>query len=479
MIRHILIASALCCLPLSLSAQQPPTRDEAVTALKKAVTFFREKVSVEGGYVYRYAEDLSLSEGEEKTTATQAWLQPPGTPAVGEAYLAAYERTKEQFLLDAAVHTARALVRGQLHSGCWAEFIEFDPELRKNHAYRVDGPASPKARNFSTFDDNKSQSATQFMMHVDRALGFKDPQIHEATLYAVDSIVKVQFPNGAWPQRFSTPPSAADHPILKASYPDTWSRTYPGVNYSGFYTLNDNAQADVIATLFEAADIYQEKRYIDSAKKGGDFLILAQMPDPQPAWAQQYNTQMQPAWARKFEPASITGGESQGAIRILMDVYRHTGDKKYLEPIPRALDYLEKSQLASGRLARFYELQTNKPLYFTKQYELVYTDNDLPTHYSFTVPSNVRKLKSDYEKLLKTDPTKLKPVVKPETSEPSTELTAAARAAIDSLDSRGTWVESGRLRAGTQTANDINRVISTQTFIRNLATLSRFVAANK
>ena len=203
------------------------------------------------------------------------------------------------------------------------------------------------------------------------------------------------------------------------------------------------------------------------------------MPDPQPAWAQQYNTQMQPAWARKFEPASITGGESQGAIRILMDVYRHTGDKKYLEPIPRALDYLEKSQLASGRLARFYELQTNKPLYFTKQYELVYTDHDLPTHYGFTVPSNVRKLRSDYTKLAATDPSKLKPIDKPETIALSAELTASARAVIDSLDSRGAWVEDGRLRAGSQTKNDVNRVISTQTFIRNLTALSRFVAASK
>src|SRR5437667_6949413 len=114
----------------AVRAQQPPTRDEAAAALKRAVTFFREKVSAEGGYLWRYSEDLSLREGEEKATATMAWLQPPGTPAVGEAYLAAYERTQEPFLLDAAVETARAFVKGQLHSGGWAEFIEFDPQQR-------------------------------------------------------------------------------------------------------------------------------------------------------------------------------------------------------------------------------------------------------------------------------------------------------------------------------------------------------------
>src|SRR5690349_10174671 len=109
-------------------AQDKPTRGEAADALRKAVTFFREKISAEGGYLWRYSEDLSLREGEEKATATMAWLQPPGTPAVGEAFLRTYERVKEQYLLDAAVETARALVKGQLHSGGWSEFIEFDPE---------------------------------------------------------------------------------------------------------------------------------------------------------------------------------------------------------------------------------------------------------------------------------------------------------------------------------------------------------------
>lgn len=478
------LLSLIACLSMLASstptlAQQPPTRDEAAAALRRAVTFFREKVSAEGGYLWRYSEDLQIREGEDKATATIAWLQPPGTPAVGEAYLQAFERVKEPYLLDAATETARALVKGQLVSGGWDNSIEFDPALRKAHAYRADGPPAARARNTTTLDDNKTQSAIRFLMHVDRQLGFKDAAIHEATLYALDGLMKAQYPNGAWAQRFSGPPKAEDFPVVKANYPESWPRMYPGVNYAGFYTLNDNAQADVIETLFEAAEIYGDQRYANSARRGGDFLILAQMPEPQPAWAQQYNAQMQPAWARKFEPASVTGGESQGAIRILMDVYRHTGDKKYLEPIPRALDYLEKSQLASGRLARFYELKTNKPLYFTRQYELVYTDNDLPTHYAFTVPSNVRKLRSDYEKLAATDPAKLRPAPRPEQYEMSPPLATSARQAIDTLDQRGAWVETGRLRATDQVKNSVDRVITTPTFMRNLDTLGRFIAASK
>jgi hypothetical protein len=471
-----------CCLWFAISSEYlfaaNPTRSEAAAALQKAVMFFDGAVSIEGAYLWRYSDDLSLREGENAATATQAWVQPPGTPSVGEALLAAYERTGEKYLLDAAVHTARALVKGQLASGGWDYRIEFDPAKRKANAYRVDGSPAERARNVSTLDDNTTQSAVQFLMHVDRTLGFKDQEVHDATLFALESLVQAQYPNGAWPQRFSAPPKAADFPVLKANYPESWPRTWPNVNYTSYYTLNDNTQADMIETMFEAADIYNQPKYADAAKRGGDFLILAQMPEPQPAWAQQYNAQMQPAWARKFEPPSVTGGESQGAIRILMDVYRQTGDKKYLAPIPRALDYLEKSARADGRMARFYELKTNKPLYFTKQYELVYTDNDMPTHYGFITGNNITRIRSEYERLLATPPDKLKPPRRAQQAELTAELTEAAARSIATLDSRGAWVENGRLRDSDAEGKTM-RVITTANFIHNVETLSRFVAASK
>jgi hypothetical protein len=162
-----------------------------------------------------------------------------------------------------------------------------------------------------------------------------------------------------------------------------------------------------------------------------------------------------------------------------MAVYRQTGDKKYLEPIPRALDYLKKSELPGGRIPRFLELKTNRPLYFTKQYELVYTSDDMPTHYSFIGGSRVDPLRAEYERLLATDASKLKPTRREETSSrPSSELAAAARRAIDGLDARGAWVEPGRLRADGQTAG-ADGVISTRTFMQNLETLSRFVGARE
>jgi hypothetical protein len=455
-------------------AAEALSKAEAEVALRKSVGFYREKVATSGGYLYRYSEDLSLREGEGKATATTAWVQPPGTPSVGEAFLLAYERAGDKYYLDAAIETARALAKGQLASGGWDYRIEFGANDRKKYAFRADGAAEPKARNTSTLDDDTTQAAVRFLMHVDRALVFKDGEIHEAAQFALESLLKAQYPNGAWPQRFTGPPNAADFPVLKASYPADWPRTFPAVNYSSFYTLNDDTLADCMATMFEAAEIYGDSRYADAARRGGNFLILAQMPEPQPAWCQQYNSEMQPAWARKFEPPSVTGGESQGAISILMEVYRQTGDKKYLEPIPRALEYLKKSELEGGKMARFYELKTNRPLYFTKQYELVHTADDLPTHYGFITSSKVDRLRRDYEKLVATDPAKLNPAK----YELSSSLTKAAQAAIEGLDARGAWVEAGKLSAADPDGK-VKRIISTQTFIKNVDTLSRFIAASK
>jgi len=80
---------------------------------------------------------------------------------------------------------------------------------------------------------------------------------------------------------------------------------------------------------------YGQAEYRAAVHKAGVFILLAQMPEPQPAWAQQYDRDMHPSWARKFEPPAVTGGESQGVMRTLLDLYRMTGDKKYLEPLPR------------------------------------------------------------------------------------------------------------------------------------------------
>lgn len=453
----------------------------AEKAFHKAVAFFHGKVAKHGGYVYLYSHDLAKSEGEGKTGPDTIWVQPPGTPAVGSAFVEAYRRTGDPACLAAAKAAGEALIRGQYRSGGWNGSIEFDPALRAKTAYRVDQPLPNKRQfNVSTFDDDKTPAALRCLMQLDQTLEFKDARVHEAAQFALDSVLKVQFPNGAWAQGFEAIPDPAKYPVLKASYPSDWPRKYPGGDYWWFYTFNDNNISRTIETLLLAEDIYRDPRYRAAALKAGDFILLAQMPEPQPAWAQQYNFEMHPVWARKFEPASVSGGESQQLIDTLMDLYIETSDRKYLEPIPRALAYLKRSQLPDGQLARFYELQTNKPLYFVRNtYELTYSDADLPTHYGFQVGSKVAQLQRRYDQVSGWSADKVRAErEKTPGVDQSSSLEKRVRDIVAAQDDRGAWVQNGKLQHHGK-GDDTTRIISSATFIRNLDTLSRYLAAVK
>lgn len=471
------IAALLCS---AFAVADEPLPGQAAAALRRAVDFYASKVASHGGYVYRYSADLAKREGEGKTDVETVWVQPPGTPSVGLAYVEAYERTGEKYLLDAALAAGECLLQGQYKSGGWNASIEFAPEQRARHDYRVDTARKRRPRNHTSFDDDKTQSALRFLMRLDQALEFKNERVHEGTQYALAGVLRAQFENGGWAQVYDGPSDALKQPDLKANYPDDWPRKYPGGDYWVFYTLNDNAMADTIEMLLLAEKIYHEPRYRQAALRGGEFFTNAQMPEPQPAWAQQYNFDMQPVWARKFEPPAVSGGESQGVIATLMRLYVETGDRKFLEPIPPALEYLRKSQLADGNLARFYELKTNKPLYFTKTYELVYDDSDLPTHYGFKVGSKVEQLSRQYDELSKLSADDLAKRRERKAEEPraSKSLEEQVRRVIAALDDRGAWVEEGKLRYHGK-GDDTTRIIESATFAENVDILSRFLAAVK
>ncbi len=448
---------------------------EATRALHKVISFYRQDVGYEGAYLWRYSADLTRQEGEGKANKTSGWTQPPGTPSVGEAYLKAWRVSGDERCLMAAKEAAYALIRAQLQSGGWSSHFDLGAEGRRRYAYRVDGRQAGK-NNYTTFDDNKSQSALVLLMHVDEALNFKDPKIHDAVSYALEKMLAAQYPNGAWPQQFIGPPDKSKFPVSKASYPETWSRTYPKKDYRGYYTLNDNNMSVITEMLFEAHRIYEREDCFAAAEKTGDFFLLAQMPAPQPGWAQQYDLEMHPAWARKFEPASITGGESQSVMRSLLNLYRFTGKKKFLKPLPRALAYYRKSELPDGKLARFYELHANRPLYFTKDYQLTYSDADMPTHYGFKVSSKIDSIEREYERVGALAPGKLKPihrVAAPVKMNPS--LAQRAKTVVEALDARGAWVEEGTLRSD----ESVSKVIETRTLIKNLDVLAQFVGATK
>lgn len=477
-----ILIGCLLLIPLSqpAAAQRAIDRDAVTDALHRAVSFFREHASAGGGYVFQLSADLQKREGEGKVGSTTAWIEPPATPAVGMAYLAAYRLCRDPVLLEAAKATAGALVRGQLRSGGWDNKIEFDPEKRKRYAYRIDSADNGTGFNVTTFDDDKSQSATRFLIQLDKQLKFENEPVHHAAWFALDGMIKAQYACGAWPQRFA---GELDDPGVgapQASFPTSWSRTHPRKNYAGYYTINDNTINDLITTLLDAWEVYGDDRYLQAARQGGDFLLLAQLPEPQPGWAQQYDHQMQPAWARRFEPPAITGGESQGVMRMLIELYRRTAKvdqdaERFLKPLPRAIEYYKSLRLPDGRIPRFTEIATDRPLYFTKDYQLTYDSSDMPTHYAFIVGASFdsieRELKSAREapgeqlgKSSRIDPKR------------SLQLDQEVAKIVANLDNRGAWVESGRLKYHGDD-DPTREVIRSVTFSNNIRDLANWLAA--
>ena len=358
-----------------------PSPEEVKAALRKA-TDFLASLSTEGGYLWRYSADLKERRGEEKATATQIWVQPPGTPSVGMAFLDAYAATKDERHLVAAQAAALALALGQLESGGWTYLVEFDPQARRQWAYHTDtakaSSSPPRRRNVSTFDDNNTQSALRFLLaFLDVATNrpaLELKPIRAALDYGLKKMIEAQHPNGAWPQGYDgNPHDPTRHPVQPARFPVEWPRTCPKTSYWQYYTLNDQTQRDCIRTMIEAWKRLGDRRCLDAARKGGEFLILARLPEPQPGWAQQYNFAMEPAWARAFEPPAVCSNESAGAMRTLVELFLETGDEEFLAPIPAFIAWLKRSQVAPNLWARYYELQTNKPIYGDRDGQVHYT----------------------------------------------------------------------------------------------------------
>ncbi|MEY3457022.1 MAG: hypothetical protein RL215_179, partial [Planctomycetota bacterium] len=75
----------------AFAQQSPPTPATARTALLQAVAAFQKQASFRGGYVYEVSLDGRQRRGEGTASPTEIWVQPPGTPTVGEAFLDAWD----------------------------------------------------------------------------------------------------------------------------------------------------------------------------------------------------------------------------------------------------------------------------------------------------------------------------------------------------------------------------------------------------
>jgi PelA/Pel-15E family pectate lyase len=461
---------------------EPVGRDAVLAAAKKATRFMMESVSNRGGFLWVYTSDLSDQWGEIPARKSQAWVQAPGTASMGNLMLKAFRATGDPDYLKYAEKIAGALVYGQHPEGGWHYFIDFDPqgipEYYKSVAsrcwgweeyYHYDGNC--------TFDDDVHGGATRFLMAL--YLATLDPRYRVPLDRALEFVLASQFPNGAWPQRY---------PLRD--------------DYSSDYTFNDGVISGNIDLLLEAYEKLGDPRFQEAARRGMDFVALAQLPLPQAGWALQYGRDMKPAKARNYEPAAVTPSQTAECIGDLERFYEITGERDFLRGIPAAIRWLEGSVLNGGKgmvykgktytHATFYEPGSNRPIYAHRKaalaeldpgdpgqgYWVDYEPGNFVEHYGALQNIDLEGLRHEFERLSALTPEAARADYEADKDRRARPRDAGAGEAgkiISAMDGRGAWVEDALIKyypdfRDTAKGRPI-RAIKVQTFERNLSRL--------
>ena len=424
------------CAPAAAGEQEPAVRD----AMARAADAFLA-LSLNGGFAGIYSDDPDEQYGEgfyDSLPQGRIWLQPPGTPSVGKAFLRAWRATGEQKYLDAATAAGRAVAWSQSRPGGWeytADVTAMPPDFDK--VQRVNF--------FATFDDNTSQENLSFLMDLDADMdaAWLDRAVRSGLKYMIEA----QYDNGAWPQWYP----------LKSGYHD-------------YYTFNDGAMNDCVRVMLEAYRAYGREEFLESALAAGRFMIASRLAPPQAGWAQQYGPDMQPAWARAFEPPGVSPAPTAHNIRTLTDLYILTGDEAYLAPVPAAIAWMDASQLSDGVWSRLYELETNRPIYGDRDSKVHYTLEEISeerrTGYGWQGGFGVRAAVDYYNKAREQGAEAMRGLadqqLPPEQKQKRVEtVTAQARAVIGAMDEQGRWVRGG--------------YVHTEDFVKNFNVLCAYV----
>jgi PelA/Pel-15E family pectate lyase len=235
----------------------------------------------------------------------------------------------------------------------------------------ADSPA-PEPGTANTIDNGATTTPMQFLALMVEAT--KEAKYRQAFERGMDYLLAAQYPNGGWPQFF---------PLREGYY----SRI----------TYNDHAIANVLTVLRDAAAGKPPYGFVDGARRararaaverGVDIILRTQVKQDGKltAWCAQHDERtLAPAWGRTYEPPSLSGNETVGIVRFLMEIERPSpaivaavdGAVAWLRAVAirglrldaftdaaGARDRRVVADPAAGPLwARFYELGTNRPIF--------------------------------------------------------------------------------------------------------------------
>ena len=241
----------------------------------------------------------------------------------------------------------------------------------------------------TTFDNRTTYSHISYLA---KAYSYiKDEKYIIAAAKGLQFILDAQYNNGGWPQYF---------PLED--------------NYSRYITYNDDVFSGIMLLLRDIQEGKPEYSFISNKQKkqlqeaynnGLDCILKTQINDAgkPTAWCQQHdNVTLQPAWARKFEPPSISNGESAGVVLLLMSI--KAPSPAIIDAVQNAVAWFNESKIKGIRVetfaapemitpfrisktdrrvvndslappiwTRYYELKTHRPLFCNRDSKVVYS----------------------------------------------------------------------------------------------------------
>lgn len=399
-ISKLLLCFAFLQAGIQLKAQTKISEEQAIKTMLKATEYMVQNVSNNGGYVWYYSSDLSRQWGEMEAYKSMIWMQHPGTISMGHLFIDAYHATQNEYYYQAAQKAAAAVVKGQSPEGGWNYMIDFKGEESLKQWYNTIGKNGWRLEEFqhyygnSTFDDDVTSDAARFLlrMYLEKKDSVYKPSLNKAIAF----VLKSQYSNGGWPQRY--PQKEA---FSKNGFPD----------YTRFHTFNDDVIWENIHFLIQCYAVLGEERFLEPIHKGMDFYRKSQGTNG--AWGQQLNLKMEVASARTYEPAAFLPSATCENAMLLLKFYQFTGDKKFLEGVPKAIHWLEEVALPKNKIEgnrthpTFVEVKTNKPIYVHRKgsnvkygsYYVDYNDTNLLSHYYGKAHIELQELKEEYQRV--------------------------------------------------------------------------------
>ncbi|MGD9496447.1 MAG: pectate lyase [Armatimonadota bacterium] len=340
-----------------------------------------------------------------------------GSPRTAINFLYAYEVLGDTRFLDVGMRTAEFLLAAQDARGFWVH----------GYTMTVNGIVPAAGDTMVKLQDLVQAHPMLYLGYVYRLTG--DERYLDAIKRAGEWYLAAQNPNGSWSHHYDAQEGVGKNAIAE-----------PGAG-----ELNDSAMNSAIDIMAYCYHLSGDGRYVQAIKRAGDWLIEAQG-DTVPLWADQYDPNNNPQWARAFEPPAWGVTATTLACQALREVYRFSGDERYLEAIRRAIAWME-ANLPDGEMSTFIEPETGKPIAAWER-QIYYLDNPEHVAYLQTVPigsgyAETRPLLAPVQRILE-GALGSKPAPPAVTVESALQslpsLREGARSALDSQNEAGMWV---------------------------------------